>query len=236
MDRPRLAVLIPAHREGGTIGPVVAGATAFGEVIVVDDGSPDDTGARAAAAGATVVRNDPGRGYDGALDRAFAAAIELGFTHAVTMDADGEHDPARLAEFRRLLLEERARLVLGVRRRKQRLAEIVMGLYIRARFGPRDILCGMKGYDLRLVADNGGFDHTGSIGTEVAIAALRRGVPFSEVRVTGTPRTDAPRFDRRLRANWRILRALWRAMRRGPGVRPRRDPPPLSVLSGRTTP
>ncbi|WP_293487647.1 hypothetical protein [Parvibaculum sp.] len=76
-----------------------------------------------------------------------------------------------------------------------------------------DILCGMKGYDLQLVAENGGFDHTDSIGTELAINSLRRGTTFRQLPVRGTRRQDAPRFDRRLRANMRIFAALGQIVR-----------------------
>lgn len=208
MERLGLVVIIPAYREGMTIGPVVAAARAHAPVIVVDDCSPDDTSARAIAEGATVVRNEVNCGYEGSLNRGFAKAQEMGFEYAVTLDADGEHDPSLVADFRKLLTEEKIPLVLGVRARKHRFAEIVMGLYVKIRFGADDILCGMKGYELRLVAERGGFDFSRSIGTEVAIDAMRRGTPFRQVSVYGRPRQDSPRFDRRFAANWRILKAL----------------------------
>ena len=99
-------------------------------------------------------------------------------------------------------------LVLGVRPAKQRLAETIMGLAIRTRFGADDILCGMKGYDMALWHFNGGFDHHDSIGTELAINALKAGVPFEQIAVGGTRRADQPRFDRRWRANRRIMQGL----------------------------
>ncbi len=213
MDRPRITILIPAFREAATIGTVVRAAREYADVIVIDDASPDETGARAAEAGAIVVRNEANLGYDGTLNRAFEEAIERGFDFAITMDADGEHNPALVADFKALLMYEGVPLVLGVRPRKQRFAEIVMGLYIRLRFGVEDILCGMKGYDLKLVAANGGFDHTNSIGTELAIKSIRGGASFRQIGVSGTRRQDAPRFDRRLRANVRILVALGQIVR-----------------------
>lgn len=217
MDGSRLAIIIPAFREAATIGAVVAAAAAHGDVIVIDDHSPDDTGARAAAAGATVFRNDVNLGYDKTLSRGFTEAQAMGCSHAVTMDADGEHDPALLAQFRRLLIDDRVPLVLGCRPRKQRFAEVVMGLYIRLRFGVRDILCGMKGYSLDLLAANGGFDTSNSIGTELAINSIRRGVGFVQVPVHGRRRADAPRFGRRIGANLRIFAALARVLRQDVG-------------------
>ena len=217
MVEPRLAVVIPAYREEATIGAVVAAAQAYGAVLVIDDGSPDATGVRAAAAGATVLRNDPNRGYDGTLTRGLQEADARHFTHVVTMDADGEHDPRTLALFRTKLLEEGYPLVLGFRPHKQRIAETVMGWYLRARFGVRDILCGMKGYRLSECRGAGGFSFGDSVGTGLAIDALRRKVRFAEVPVSGTPRADAPRFDRSLRANLRILAAFWRVVRQDLG-------------------
>jgi glycosyltransferase involved in cell wall biosynthesis len=213
LDRPRLAILIPAFREAATIGKVVAAAREHGDVIVVDDASPDATAEQAAAAGAIVVRNERNRGYDGTLNRAFEEAVKRGYTHAVTMDADGEHDPALVGTFKTLLMGDGVALVLGVRPRKQRFAEIVMGLYVRLRFGVADILCGMKGYDLKLAVANDGFDHTNSIGTELAINSLRRGAGLRQVPVSGTRRQDAPRFDRLIRANLRIFAALGHIIR-----------------------
>ncbi|MBO6685426.1 MAG: glycosyltransferase family 2 protein [Parvibaculum sp.] len=128
MDRPRLAILIPAFREAATIGSVVKAAREYAEVIVVDDASPDETGTEAAGAGAIVIRNKTNLGYDGTLNRAFEEALARGFAFAITMDADGEHDPALVAKFSALLADEGVPLVLGVRPHKQRFAEVVMGL------------------------------------------------------------------------------------------------------------
>jgi glycosyltransferase involved in cell wall biosynthesis len=212
VDGPHLAIVIPAYREAATIGRVVGAAIEHGLVIVVDDCSPDETGRLAREAGAVVVRNDENGGYDRTLCRGFEEAAARGCTHVVTMDADGEHDPSTLGEFKRILLDERVPLVLGVRPRKQRIAEVVMGWYVRARFGARDILCGMKGYDLALWRQNHGFDHSNGIGTELAINSLRRGCRFREIKVSGERRRDAPRFDRRWRANARIMAALMRTI------------------------
>lgn len=210
MAGSRIVVLIPAFRECATIGRIVEAAARFASVLVVDDCSPDDTAATAQAAGADVLHNEAQQGYQRSLERGFAEAERQGFSHVVTMDADGEHDPALLGRFSSLLLEDGFGLVLGIRPRRQRLAESLMATYVRLRFGVRDILCGMKGYDLRLYQANGGFAHSDSIGTELAINSIRRGARFCQVAVHGRRRTDQPRFDRRLRANFRILWALAR--------------------------
>lgn len=218
MDRPRLAILIPAYCEAGTIGPIVAVAKSFGTVIVVDDCSWDETGLVASRNGALVFRNETNRGYDGTLNRAFEEAAAGGFSAVVTMDADGEHDPMVLAAYRFHLQEKSVPLVLGIRKRKQRFSEVVMGAYIKHRFGVEDILCGMKGYNMRLWHENGGFDHTKSIGTELALNSIRRRTPFVQIPIYGVQRIDAPRFGRIFRANWRVFSALFRILLQGAKV------------------
>ncbi len=208
MGQHRLVVIVPAYCEERTIADVVKQVRYHAEVIVVDDCSTDRTGERAQEAGAIVIRNTRNLGYDGTLNVGFETAGAAGFTHAITCDADGEHDPALVARYRDELIGNGIPLVLGVRPRKQRLAETIMGFMIRLRFGVNDILCGMKGFDMTLWRLNGGFDHHDSIGTELALQALKARVPFIQVPVGGVRRADRPRFDRRMRANMRIMKGL----------------------------
>ena len=95
----RIAVVIPAHDEAPRIAAVVAAALRHLPVVVVDDGSTDDTAARAEAAGAGVVRQTPNQGKGAALRTAFGWAIDAGLEAVVTLDGDGQHDPAELPRF-----------------------------------------------------------------------------------------------------------------------------------------
>ena len=195
----KLAVVIPAYNEAATIAGVVRSVAAFGQPIVVDDCSRDDTAASAAAAGAVVLRHATNQGYDGALESGFAAAAQGGYEAVATFDADGQHDAA---------LERGAELVVGERPRPARLAEALFNLYTRWRFGVRDILCGLKAYRMTLYRRHGRFDANRSIGTELALAGLRRGVAVARVEVPIHARADRSRLGSLLRANGRILRAL----------------------------
>jgi glycosyltransferase involved in cell wall biosynthesis len=114
MNGPRVSVVMPAKNEAGAIEAVVRSVRQHvpgAEVIVVDDGSSDDTAAIAEAAGARVVRHRYSMGN--------GAAIKSGSRSAegeviVFMDADGQHDPADIP---RLLqrLEEGFDMVVGAR-------------------------------------------------------------------------------------------------------------------------
>jgi glycosyltransferase involved in cell wall biosynthesis len=99
MARSGVLVLVPAHDEASRIGAVVTAAARHGPVLVVDDGSSDRTGAMAAAAGAAVLRQQPNQGKGAALRAGFAAALEQGFEAVITLDGDGQHDPAEIPAF-----------------------------------------------------------------------------------------------------------------------------------------
>jgi len=208
MDRSRIAIVIPALNEARTIAAVVERVRVFGQPVVVDDGSTDDTAVLAWAAGADVVVHAVNRGYDGALNSGFARAAKLGCAYAITVDADGQHNPQQIADFI-ALLDQGYALVLGVRDRQQRVAEHIFAWVARRVWGLSDPLCGMKGYDMALYHHERAFDHFGSIGTELAVRSAARGVRRVEQPTVIRDRADAPRFGRRLSANWRILRALF---------------------------
>lgn len=91
--------LIPGYQEGPRIGAVVEAAKAHLPVLVVDDGSTDDTGNEAEAAGATVLRQIPNQGKGAALREGFRYALDDGAQAVVTLDADGQHDPAEIPTF-----------------------------------------------------------------------------------------------------------------------------------------
>ena len=93
---PRIVALIPGYNEGPRIGRVVRATAQLLPVIVVDDGSSDDTAARAREAGATVIEQRPNRGKGEALRTGFRRALDAGFDAVVTLDADGQHDPAEI--------------------------------------------------------------------------------------------------------------------------------------------
>lgn len=96
----RFAVVIPAYREARRIGETVSAVRRYArEVVVVDDGSPDDTAAEAQRAGAHVLRHAVNRGKGAALNTAFAFAEAAGFDFVITMDGDGQHAAADLPGF-----------------------------------------------------------------------------------------------------------------------------------------
>ncbi|MBA3341401.1 MAG: glycosyltransferase family 2 protein [Gemmatimonadaceae bacterium] len=92
-----IVVILPAYNAEQTLGPVVRGIrTAFPKafLIGVNDGSADGTGALLRSVCDRAIEFSENRGKGAALRAAFAAALETGCTAVLTIDSDGQHDPA----------------------------------------------------------------------------------------------------------------------------------------------
>jgi glycosyltransferase involved in cell wall biosynthesis len=110
-----ILALIPGYEEGPRIAAVVEVARRHLPVVVVDDGSTDDTAERAEAAGATVLRQRPNAGKGAAIRMGFRYALERGAVAVVTLDADGQHDPAEIPTFLTAFEGGRPELIIGRR-------------------------------------------------------------------------------------------------------------------------
>jgi glycosyltransferase involved in cell wall biosynthesis len=94
-----IVALIPGYNEAARIGAVVLEARRHLPVLVVDDGSTDATADRASEAGAEVLVQQPNQGKGAALRAGFRRALADGADAILTLDADGQHDPAEIPRF-----------------------------------------------------------------------------------------------------------------------------------------
>ena len=240
-----LSLVLPAHNEEANLGPVVAQALAIlpdfadrFEIIVVDDGSHDATGAIADALALTdhrvrAIHHRRNRGYGAALRTGFAATTG-GFV--MFMDSDRQFDLADLA----LLspLASRFDIVAGFRMERndplhRRIFAEIFNVTVRLLFGVhlRDIDCAFKLFRGDLLR---GLDLAAPgalINTEIQAKARRQGASVAQVgvhhypRLAGSPTGGSPRVI--LRAMRETL-VLWQRMR---SYRPRAIDQPVAPAS-----
>ena len=108
--------VVPAYQEGAVIGETIRSLRPFvSQIVVVDDGSKDETSAFARAAGAIVVRHAVNLGQGAALQTGITFSLESGADFICTFDADGQHDPATIPAMVSLADATHADVILGSR-------------------------------------------------------------------------------------------------------------------------
>jgi glycosyltransferase involved in cell wall biosynthesis len=189
----RHLIIVPAYNASGSIGQLIRAIESEQpglEILVVDDGSVDETSSVARSSGATCLRFSENRGKGAALRAGFAHAIEARYDAVLTMDADLQHDPV---EIKNLLTSycSRRSLVLAVRRREgnmplqRRLSNSLVSCFSSVLGGRwlRDAQCGFRLIPTELLS---GLTLQGTryeLEPELAIKAARIGYPISEVTV-----------------------------------------------------
>jgi glycosyltransferase involved in cell wall biosynthesis len=207
--------IIPALNEAPRIGAVIQGlrATCDIDVLVVDDGSTDETALVARDHGAAVARHPFRLGYGAALQTGYMRAVRDGYRACVQLDADGQHDPA----FAQALLDELQRsgadVVIGSRfatraqgtKRGLRLAGSLAsrGLgYLLARIDTTDPTSGFRALGQRalaLLSEEGFPDDYPDI--DVLIELRCAGLTITEIPVADRPRLSGVSMHR----GWRPL-------------------------------
>jgi Glycosyl transferase family 2 len=201
--RDKVAVVIPAYNEADSVGDVIAQipSEVCGEptaVLVVDDGSRDDTGETAAKEGAIVARHVINRGGGAALRTGYRLMAESGALVVVTLDADGQHLPSEMERLVKPVLDDEVDVahgsrVLGDADPNSRSREFGIVFFNRlvsfiTRTKVSDCSNGYRAVRTsvlpQLVLRQEQF-HT----SEFLIEAIKRGVPAMEVPVTVAKRT-----------------------------------------------
>ena len=158
MVRSSLAIIIPAKNEKNTIVDVIYRAKKYGQIIVIDDASEDETSEISKQAGAIVIKNSKTLFYDKTLEQGFNAALDKNFKFVITMDADGEHDYQDIPKFKKEL-ENGFDLVIGQRNSFPRISEKLVNHYFKKKWDLIDPFCGMKGYNLNWYKQFKKFDY-----------------------------------------------------------------------------
>lgn len=196
-------IAIPAYEEAQTIGTVVEEARVYvDEVLVIDDGSTDETRAAASEAGATVVSHQTNKGYGGALKTAFQEADRCGADRLVVLDGDGQHDAADVPALLGALDDDNAQIAIGSRfvgedkhtPLYRRFGLAVINLLTNATMGPthwrdgiRDTQSGFRAYDrttIESLAEDTSIGESMDASLDILYHAHDRGYDITEVETT----------------------------------------------------
>jgi glycosyltransferase involved in cell wall biosynthesis len=218
-----VAALIPAYREAGRIRSVVSRARGFvGTVLVVDDGSPDDTGGEARRAGAEVIRHPENRGKGAAIKTGFRDLFGRGFEYVIVLDGDGQHRPEEIPRFLQEAGRTGARFLVGNRFADARGMPLVRKL---TNLGMSRLLSGCCGQSIpdtqcgfrmihrdlfpHLFCPGEAYDYE----SEMLLAIARTKLPIGAVPVSTVYAGEKSKIHP-VRDTFRFFRMLWRNRRR----------------------
>lgn len=191
----KIAVLIPAYCEERFIGEVARRARAqLPDVLIIDDGSTDGTGALAKASGAEVITHSPNRGKGAAIQTGLRTLlVERDFDYALILDADGQHLPEEIPRFVEAAQREGTKMLVGNRMSDTRAMPTQRRLTNRFMSSQISLLCGQSIHDTQcgfrmihrslaemLLGRTAGFDYE----TEMLILTAWRGERISSVPVS----------------------------------------------------
>jgi glycosyltransferase involved in cell wall biosynthesis len=114
----RTLIIIPAYHEEEKIASVIQGVRDYlpaAEILIVDDGSRDDTRQKAETEGAKVVSHPFNLGYGAALQTGYQYALRMGYEATVQIDGDGQHDPSFVPDLLAVIRKEEADVAIGSR-------------------------------------------------------------------------------------------------------------------------
>lgn len=229
LDETRLAIVLPTFNNAGTLGDIIAGAARSGlPIFVVDDGCTDNTAKILGefAGRVEIIHHARNRGKAAALRSGFAAAQAAGFTHAITLDTDGQLDPGQIPRFVERALANPQALVIGVRDENtsdypncSRVGRRVSNFLVMLETGMRiaDTQCGFRAYPLEFIAAVPCFSGRFGFETEIITRAGWAGCPIEEIPVSCIYTMPAGRVSHfcpwcdSFRGAWMHIRLLSRA-------------------------
>jgi glycosyltransferase involved in cell wall biosynthesis len=219
----RVAAIVPAFQAESHLAAVLRGIVEHlpaSSIFVIDDGSRDATAEVARGEGVRVVPHATNLGKGAALRTGFAAAAAAGFTHVLTLDADGQHPPECIPAF--LAAQHEAEIVLGSRLhdastmpRERRLSNRATAAILSALAG-QTILDGQSGYRLLALEALSGieFESRGFMfESELLVKAARHGARIAHVAIPCVYGDETSHIDvvsDTLRFLWLVVRSfLW---------------------------
>ena len=191
---PRVLVVVPVYNHAATLNEVVARIrTVHDHVLVVDDGSTDLQADTLAGLDVPVLRHEKNRGKGAAIRTGAQAARDMGMTHIITIDADGQHDPADISLFLAAIARDENAVIVGARNfntpnvpGSSRFGRKFSNFWLRVQTGVilSDVQSGFRAYPLAVLNNVTCTENHYSFEVEVLVRAAWAGFSLKDVDIT----------------------------------------------------
>ncbi len=218
----RIAVAIPAYNAGRTITELiqqVRECVDLKDVVVIDDGSQDETYGSAQQAGATVLKHEGNKGKGEALKTAFGYVLARDYSAVITMDADLQHAPDSIPDFIQEA-QDFSGILIGTRERNLRimpfarwltnhLTSVIVSILSGATI--RDSQSGYRLIPVEVLKEVQLKSSKYDLESEILIKAARKGFGIGEVPISTIYR-DGKSFINPLVDTGRFIRLMWKSL------------------------
>jgi len=191
---PRILVVVPVYNHATTLRKVISGILAVHEhVLVIDDGSTDLMPDTLKGLGVDVIHHEHNRGKGAAIRTGAHAAQKMGMTHIITIDADGQHDPADIPLFVAAIARDSHAVIVGARDfnttnvpGSSRFGRKFSNFWLRVQTGVilSDVQSGFRAYPLAVLNNVKCTENHYSFEVEVLVRAAWAGFSLKDVDIT----------------------------------------------------
>ena len=188
----KIFAVMPAHNEEKTIANIIKRAKKYCSVIVVDDGSSDNTAKISKKSGAILVRHDRKSGYGKSLKDGIEEALRRKAKIIITLDSDGQHNPDDIPRFIDMI-NDGYDVVSGSRflgrnhwgtwKRQLAIKALTFQAFLFSGLRITDIQSGFRAYNTRIFRKIRLKDYGMGFSVELPIKAKKRGFKFKDIPI-----------------------------------------------------
>ena len=204
----KIILLIPSYNEEEKIIRLLQKLKKDYQTIVIDDGSTDNTFVKIHKLTTYCIRNHKNIGYQKSIEKGMKFAKKKNYDCVVTFDADEQFNVKDIKKFY-IYLNLNFDLVIGIRKVVPRISEKIFNFYCKKKFNLDDILCGLKGYNLKSLNVRV-FNQNYNACSNIALDYIKRNMRIKKIYVKTYKRKDVSRFGNIYSANLKIIKDLIR--------------------------
>ena len=200
-------IITLARNEESTITNILKKSLEYGDVLLINDASVDNTLKLAKKLPVTIISNVVSKGYSNCKRLGLNYAIKKNYQKIILIDSDGEHSPDLIKKFIQNF-KNPINVIFG-KRKINRFSEKIICKYYKIIYGVSDILCGMIALKTSKIKKELLFSTKDDLGMEIILDILRNKNKFTEINVFGKERIKNSRIYVNFYSKFKYLKIIF---------------------------
>ena len=206
MEEYKIGIVIPAFNEQDSLAKLIPIIKNYGNVLVINDGSTDETQKIINQFKCQYIKNEKNLGYEKSIIKGLKFFINNNFDYILTFDADGQHDVEDLKKILKFGIDKQ--LIICSRKKLNRFSEYFLSIYFYFKYKVKDPLSGMKLFKVDILKEIELDNFDKNFMVDLIQHLLIKKVSFINVDISTKDRIDKPRVGNNFKANIKILKVL----------------------------